>query len=642
MAGKRKPLRAINDFFAKSIIITWLCAVTGAVYKKISASMFAFIFTSYDRMAAWFSRSKIVNFCKPKIKAEPKKTLSFKISRLYEQSLFCLVLDKIKWGILACQLNIAALFGITFGFSSALMLILKNFAFRVTQITWDGIVTLINPLMTSLCFIVVSILLIFVKKPLIGIINESVILSSILFDCLRLRKIPPAEYEKHTGMNAGVAVIFGILFGALSFFFVPSQIITVMCAAVVIIIVLCSPEAGVSIILFALPFVPTMWLVWLVCATLLSFSLKCFRRKRVVRVDGIDIWVSVFSIFIVAGGTISVDIASSVPKMLVYLCFLFMYFIVKNTVRTEILLKSCAASINISALLVAAIGIFQYFVGDVSTVWQDTAMFAGIPGRAVSTFENPNVLGEYLILVLPVIFAFFIATKNLKEKCAYFFVFMTCACCLIFTWSRGAWLGFTFAVIIFILFKSHEFLAGIILLSPALALGATFLLNQNIIDRILSIGDTADSSTMYRLNIWKGVFNMFRENGIFGIGIGEDAFAAVFPKYALAGTQTAPHTHSLYLQIVSEMGAFALVAFLVLCFAFFSHTFAYIHRTINAKDRTLATGFMCAIAAFLVQGFTDYVWYNYKIYLFFWIMLGLAITVFYISEDEQRRKFFYG
>lgn len=637
MAGKRKPLRAINDFFAKSIIITWLCAVTGAVYKKISASMLAFISTSYDRMAAWFTRSKIVNFCKPKIKAEPKKALSFKISRLYEQSLFYLILDKIKWGILACQLNIAALFGITFGFSSALMLILKNFAFRVTQITWDGIINLINPLMTSLCFIVVSILLIFVKKPLIGIINESIILSNILFDCLRLRKIPPAEYEKHTGMNAGVAVIFGILFGALSFFFVPSQIITVMCAAVVIIIVLCSPEAGVSIILFAIPFVPTMWLVWLSCATTISFAVKCFRRKRVIRVDSIDIWVFVFSIFIVAGGAISVDIASSVPKMLVYVCFLAMYFIVKNTVRTEILLKSCALSINSAALLVASLGIFQYLVGDVSTVWQDTAMFAGIPGRVVSTFENPNVLGEYLILVLPVIFAFFLSTKNLKEKCAYFFVFMMCACCLIFTWSRGAWLGFTFAVIIFILFKSHRFFAGIILLSPALALGATFLLNQNIIDRILSIGDTTDSSTMYRLNIWKGVFNMFRENGIFGIGIGEDAFAAVFPKYALAGTQTAPHTHSLYLQIVSEMGIFALVAFLVLCFAFFSHTFAYIHRTINAKDRTLATGFMCAIAAFLVQGFTDYVWYNYKIYLFFWIMLGLAITVFYISEDEQRR-----
>ena len=89
------------------------------------------------------------------------------------------------------------------------------------------------------------------------------------------------------------------------------------------------------------------------------------------------------------------------------------------------------------------------------------------------------------------------------------------------------------------------------------------------------------------------------------------------------------------------MSIFALVAFIVLCLAFFSHNFAYIHRTANAKDRTLAVGFMCGIAAFLVQGFTDYVWYNYKIYLFFWIMLGLSLAVMYISDDERRRKFLY-
>ena len=171
MAGKRGPAQVIKNFFAKSLIITLICTFIGAVYRKISASLISFIFTSYDKIAIWFASSKIVNFCKPKIQPEPKKTLSFKISRLYEQSIFRLVLDKIKWSILACQLNISALFGLTFGFSSALMLILKYFAFRLTQITWDGIINLINPLMTSFCLVVISLLLIFIKKPFIEVIN---------------------------------------------------------------------------------------------------------------------------------------------------------------------------------------------------------------------------------------------------------------------------------------------------------------------------------------------------------------------------------------------------------------------------------------------------------------------------------------
>ncbi len=641
MAGNKKPFQSVNDFFTNSIIVTWLFAFMGAVYKKTAASMFAKILTSYDRIAKWFTESTIVKFCKPKIKAEPKHTVSFKISHLYEQSLLCLILDKLKWSFLVCQLSVAALFGITYGFSSLFMLILKNYAFHVTQITWAGIIDMINPLMTSLCFIVISAFLLLVKKPLIEVVNKSTILSYILFDIFRLRKIPPAEYEKHTGLNPFVAFIFGIFLGAFSYHSVPSQTVTIICAAIIIIIVLCSPEAGVSVTLFTLPFTSTMWLVCLCMATVLSFAVKCFRRKRVIRLEGMDILVAIFALFTVAGGVISVDISSSVLKMLVYICFMAMYFAVKNTVRTRVLLKSCAVSLSASALIVASYGIFQYLIGDISTVWQDTAMFAGIPGRAVSTLENPNVLAEYLILVIPVIFAFFITEKDSREKFSYFFVFMICSCCLIFTWSRGAWLGFVFAVILFILLKSHKFFAGIILLSPAIALAMALLLDQNIIDRFFSIGNTSDSSTMYRLNIWKGTLGMFRENGIFGIGIGEEAFRDIFPKYALAGTQTAPHTHSLYLQITSEMGIFALASFLVICFAFFSHTLAFIARTENGKDRTLSAGFMCAIAAFLVHGLTDYVWYNYKIYLFFWIMIGLTLTVFYISDDEQHRKFSY-
>jgi O-antigen ligase len=641
MAGKRNPLRATKNFFAKSIILTWLCAVMGALYRKAASSITAFILTSYDSIATWLSQSYIVNFCKPKIQAEPKKTISFKISRMYEQSLLCATLTKIKWWLLVCQVNIAALFGITFGFSSALALILENFAFRVTQITWDGIIALINPLITSLCFIVISILLIFKKKPLIEVINESAVLGTILFDILRIRKIPPSEYETQNGMSPGFAVILGILLGSLSFFFTTSQILSAICVSIVIIIMMCFPEAGISIIIFAIPFVKTKWLIVFSLATSLSFAIKCFRRKRTFRIKGMDIVIWAFSIFIIAGGLISENISASVPKMLVCLCFTFMYFIAKNTIRTPVLLNSCAMSLCASALIVACIGIFQYFVGDISTVWQDTIMFAGIPGRTVSTFSNPNVLGEYLILVLPLLFTFFINAKSARETGVYFSSFIICACCLIFTWSRGAWLGFAFAVIIFILFKSHKFFTGVLLASPAIILTATFIFDSNVVNRILSIGNTADSSTMYRVNIWRGVLKMFRERGVLGIGMGEEVFSQVFPKYAVAGTEVAPHTHSLYLQIISEMGVFALVSFIVLCCAFFSHFLAYIHRTANKNDRTLAVGFMCSITAFLVQGFTDYVWYNYKIYLLFWIVMGLSLAVIFINEDEHRRKFRY-
>ena len=52
----------------------------------------------------------------------------------------------------------------------------------------------------------------------------------------------------------------------------------------------------------------------------------------------------------------------------------------------------------------------------------------------------------------------------------------------------------------------------------------------------------------------------------FGIGIGEGAFAEVYPFYALSGIETAPHSHSLYLQILTELGIFGLSRLLPLYF----------------------------------------------------------------------------
>jgi O-antigen ligase len=268
-------------------------------------------------------------------------------------------------------------------------------------------------------------------------------------------------------------------------------------------------------------------------------------------------------------------------------------------------------------------------------------MFYNIPGRAVSTFDNPNVLGEYLIIVIPVVFAMLLVSQKASEKILFFSSFILCSCCLIFTWSRGAWLGFAFAVILFIVLKSHRAVAYVALFTPAILFALSFLLNRNMIDRISSIGNTADSSTLYRLNIWIGSVNMLKDTFLYGIGIGTEAFSSVYPMYALAGTETAPHTHSLYLQIISETGIFSLITFIILILSFISIVFSYLRYTSQKKARILPIGCFCGIMAFLVQGLTDYVWYNYRIYLLFWMMLGLSVAIIRLYTENERKKFLY-
>lgn len=636
-----KPLyRVILDFFMKSLIISSLCSFTAALYKKIAQSITGAVFTSYDFIASKLKSANIVKHFTPDIYV-PKKSFTLTVARKYEHSLVSLAVEKIKWSFLTCQLNVLSMFGLTFGFVSALMLILENFAFSITKITLSGILDIINPLMTSFIFILVAILFIFSKKPLIRAVNESLFMSFILFDFLSIRKVPASDYEQYAGMNAGAAALLGILLGGIAPWVPPSTVAVILGMLIVLAVILHSPEAGVIGMIFLLPFLPTMALVFLVCATALAFFLKCIRRKRIMRFEGLDLLVAVFAVFTASGGVISVDVRSSVPKMLVFVCFLSIYFIIKNVVRTETLVFSCATSLASSAMIVALIGIFEYVFGEVSQIWQDADMFDGIRGRSVSTFGNPNVLGEYLILSIPVIFAMLICSKRLRSKMLFFLSFLLCSVCLVFTWSRGAWLGLAFAAVIFILFKSHTFLAGIMLASPAMLFGLSFVVDGNVLERIMSIGSSADSSTAYRLNIWRGTQRMLSDTWAYGIGTGTEAFASVFPRYALSGTEVAPHTHSLYLQLISETGIFSLISFALICLAYFSLVFAYTRTAIGAGSRTMAIGFLSAICAFLVQGFTDYVWYNYRVYLFFWIIFGFAMAVLNICKENDKRKYMY-
>lgn len=89
--------------------------------------------------------------------------------------------------------------------------------------------------------------------------------------------------------------------------------------------------------------------------------------------------------------------------VLVYLAFILSYFLLTNSVSTKQRLFALIALMLFVGLFVAAYGIYQHIFGFAGgTVWTDTDMFSDIETRVVSTFENPNVLGEYLLLLIPV------------------------------------------------------------------------------------------------------------------------------------------------------------------------------------------------------------------------------------------------
>jgi O-antigen ligase len=197
--------------------------------------------------------------------------------------------------------------------------------------------------------------------------------------------------------------------------------------------------------------------------------------------------------------------------------------------------------------------------------WLDTNLFGSIRGRAYATLENPNMYGEYLVLVIPLAVGLLLRRFGGMRKS----VTMLCLCILgaglVCSWSRGAMLALLIAMMVFLFMWNRRAMflvfAGIAAI-PFLPL----ILPDAVVSRYFSIGDMADSSTAYRVGGWQAAFEMLKNNFLGGIGVGKEAWASIYPRYAYMTMESTPHAHNLYLQIAMELGIAGLVVFLVYLF----------------------------------------------------------------------------
>ena len=116
---------------------------------------------------------------------------------------------------------------------------------------------------------------------------------------------------------------------------------------------------------------------------------------------------------------------------------------------------------------------YQYFSGEpMGSGWVDPS--SNISVRVFSSFENPNLYAEYLIMIIPLTFARFLSV-NQKKKVVYALIGIAQLIALLLTFSRGGWLGLVFAVGIFVLLLKREL---IIKLIPLGIIGLFFLPNS--------------------------------------------------------------------------------------------------------------------------------------------------------------------
>ncbi len=429
-----------------------------------------------------------------------------------------------------------------------------------------------------------------------------------------------------SGIVLGDFVVLGLPLSFLLGFAIPFGIAFVF-------LILAKPKAGLFAVVFFAPLLPTMAMAGLSLLSLFSMVVYGITHKEFRwHYDGISFLLIAFLVLYLVAGICSFTPVKSLSIWAIYVAFICVYFLVVHLADSEKTLNNLLTVFVLSGFLVCLYGIAQYVFGwDTRQAWMDEEMFADIKMRIYSTLENPNVLGEYILLALPVSVGLMWTRKDALQKIVYAGISAVMFGALILTFSRGCWIGLLIAAAVFITFAAGKLWGLGLIALPIIPM----VLPESILNRFTSIGDMKDSSTSYRVYIWMGTLAMMKDFWLSGIGMGAETFGQVYPFYSYNGI-VAPHAHNMFLQIMVESGIGGLVLFLLIMAFVFKRVMCN-YKFGGGKGAPLSTlmvAVMAGICGFLVQGMFDNCFYNYRVLLIFWYVVAFAVALTNVAREN--------
>ena len=258
--------------------------------------------------------------------------------------------------------------------------------------------------------------------------------------------------------------------------------------------------------------------------------------------------------------------------------------------------------------------------------WIPEALSNNPVWRVFGGFYNPTVFAAFLVLVIPLAGALAFRTRETAYRVLWTFIGLLMTFALYLTGSRGGWLAFGVEALVFgalLVVTSPRRRVLVMVGVPVLLvlLGGPLLLRP-MRERLFPTVPREEQSNAFRVLTWRATTQMAAARPILGFGPG--TFQYVFPRYALAGfTRMA---HNTYLQIASEAGLPALLAFLALLGACGTAGARALRRHVAGADRLVIIGALAGAAGFLIMNLLDWGWYVGGVASTFALLLGLMLN----------------
>ncbi|MBI4743366.1 MAG: hypothetical protein HY776_00825, partial [Actinobacteria bacterium] len=129
--------------------------------------------------------------------------------------------------------------------------------------------------------------------------------------------------------------------------------------------------------------------------------------------------------------------------LITFVNYAAIFFITVNFIKSKKQVDLLLIGWSFSALVISIYGIIQHFGFD-WIEWENTSFEVF---RSFSTLGNPVKLGIYLALTFPLVLYLFLRTNSFYLRFFAIVDLSLIAVTLLFTYSRGGWLGFVVSII---------------------------------------------------------------------------------------------------------------------------------------------------------------------------------------------------
>jgi len=392
--------------------------------------------------------------------------------------------------------------------------------------------------------------------------------------------------------------------------------------------------------------------------TLVAWILKCFLKEAEWKTSSPVIFaIILYMLTSILAGFVGL-INGAKPLVLAFrfvrtTFFVYIFFLVINIVKTRYLFRNLVILMLVCATLVALFGLVQFAIGQSRTEWiaehvlkkigypDDVNYVAGGGAtqayRINSTFLHPNILGGYLVFVLPFLVSLLSMAWRAGRKRAWWILLIALGInlgALFFTGSRAAWVAAGCIAIIYSIFglkdKRVWLAAGTVFLVLVLIF---FILSppEFVKKRFSSL--SATEAAEGRIYMYQLAFDFFLSHPVFGLGMGMEGQRIV--ENNLRATWAA--VENAFLTYLVSHGLVGLIAFLLVFIMYWA-------LLLHVRNNSPGDPFLYFLSEAFILGMVGYVianmfgaWLLFAIpmHTLFWFFVGMGGSLYNIYREGE-------